>query len=65
MSWIKKMSRKYVDTYDQFVGAKVCLPDERGRKMMSRFTKRVKYKEDKPGGVKHPTFFAYHSLYEV
>ena len=35
-------SEKAVYTYDQFVGAEVCLPDEQGRKMMARFTNCVK-----------------------
>ena len=32
-----------VDAYYQFVGDELCLPDERGRKMMARVTKHVKY----------------------
>ena len=35
-------AKKVVDTYDKFVDAEVCLPDERGRKMMSRVTQSVK-----------------------
>ena len=35
-------SEKAVDTYDQFVGTDVGLPDEQGIKIMTRFTKRVK-----------------------
>ena len=35
-------AKNVVDTYDQFVEAEVCLPDERGRKMMSGFTQSVK-----------------------
>ena len=35
-------SEKAVDTYDQFLGADVCIPNECGRKMMARVTKRVK-----------------------
>ena len=35
-------SENSVETYDQFVGAQLCLPDEQERKMMARFTKRVK-----------------------
>ena len=34
--------KKAVDTYDQFVGTEVCLPDEQGRKMMTIVNKRVK-----------------------
>ena len=37
-------SEKDVDTYDQFVGAEVCIPDKLGRKMIVRVTKRVKDK---------------------
>ena len=39
----QRNSEKAVDTYDQFVEDQVCLTDERGRKMMARVTKRVKY----------------------
>ena len=56
---------KTVDTYDQFIGAEVCLPDEWGRKMMARVTKRVKYNEVNPRGIEHSKLFADHSLYEV
>ena len=55
----------YVDTYDQFVGAEVCLPDKLGRKIMAWVTKLVKDNKGNPIGIEHPTFFAYHSLYEV
>ena len=47
------------DTYDQFIGAEVCTPDEKGRKFMARVTKRLKYNEV------NLLFFVYHSLYEV
>ena len=30
-------SEKDVDTYDQFVGTEVYLPDEQGRKIIARF----------------------------
>ena len=53
-------SKKAVDTYDQFVDAEVCLPDERGRKMADRVTKRVKNNEGSPRGIEHPTLFADH-----
>ena len=58
-------SEKAVDNYDPFVGAEVCLLDERWRKMISRVTKRVKYNKGKPRGIEHPIFFADQSLYEV
>ena len=58
-------SEKAVDTYDQFVGAEVCLPYELGRTIMVVFTKRVKYNKIDPRGIEHPTFFEDHSLYEV
>ena len=56
---------KSVDTYDQFVGAEVCLPDEQGRKMMAIVTNRVKENEGNPRGIEHPTLFSDHSLYKV
>ena len=60
-----KNAEKDVDTYDDFVSAKVCLPDERGRKVTARFTKRVKDNEGNPRGTEHPILFADHSLYKV
>ena len=33
--------------------------------MMVRVTNRVKDNRGNPGGIGHPTLFAYHSLYEV
>ena len=56
---------KAVDTYDQFVSAELCLPDERGIKIMARATNRVKYNKVNRRGIEHPTFFADHSLYGV
>ena len=41
-------SEHAVDIYDQFVGAKVYLPDEQRRKMMARVTKRVKDNKGNP-----------------
>ena len=41
-------SEKDVDTYAQFVGDEVCLPDEQDRKLMDRVTKRVKENEGNP-----------------
>ena len=32
---------------------------------MDIFAKRVKYNENNPRGIEHPTFFVDHSLYEV
>ena len=58
-------NEKSVDAYDQFVGAKVFLPDERGRKMMARVTNRVKYNNGNPRGIEQPILFADHPLYEV
>ena len=37
-------SEKFVETYDQFVGTEVCIPDKLGRKMIVRVTKSVKEK---------------------
>ena len=51
-------AEKAVDKYDQFVGAEVCLPDERGRKNMARFTKHVKYNEGNPRGSEHSEFYS-------
>ena len=34
-------SEKALDTYDEFVGAKVCLLDQQCRKMTARVTNRV------------------------
>ena len=58
-------SEKAVDIYDQFVGAEVYLPDELGRKMISRVTHRAKDNKGNPRGIGHPELFSYHSLYEV
>ena len=58
-------SENSFDTYDQFFGAEVCIPDERGRIIMARVTKRVKYNRGNPRGIEHPTLFADHLLYEV
>ena len=40
-----------VDTYYQFVGAEVCLPDEREIEMTARFTKSVKDNKGNPRGI--------------
>ena len=56
---------KSIDTYNQCFSAEVCLPDERWRKIMTRVTNRVKVNDGKSRGIEHPTFFAYHSLFEV
>ena len=61
----KENSEKDVDTYDQFFGAGVCLPDEQGIKMMARVTKRVNYDKGNPRGIENTNFFAYHPLYKV
>ena len=50
-------NEKSVDAYDQFVGAEVFLPDERGRKMMARVTNRMKYNKGDPRGIEQPVFF--------
>ena len=47
-----------VENYDQFVGAEVCLPDERGRQIMARVTKNVKDKDGNPRDIEHPSLFA-------
>ena len=44
-------AEKSVDTYDQFLGSEACLPDELGRKMMDRVTKRVKDNKGDPRGI--------------
>ena len=49
---------KAVDTYDQFVGTEVCIPDELGRKTTSRVTKCVKENEGNPRWSEHPTLYA-------
>ena len=56
---------KAVYTYNHFVGAEVYLPGERGRKMISRVTKRVRDNNGNPRGIEQPELFADHSLYEV
>ena len=56
-------SEKAVDTYDQFVGSEVFLLDGRGRKMMSRVTKREKDDYGISWGIENPVLFADHSLY--
>ena len=56
---------KAVDTYGQFVGDEVCLPDELGSTMMDRFTNHVKHNKDKPKEIQHPILFADNSLYQV
>ena len=61
----KENAEKAVDAYDNFVGAEVCLPDARGRKMISRVTTSVKNNEGNPRGIEHPTLFVYHSLYDI
>ena len=50
-------SEKAVDNYDQFVGYKVCILGERGRKMMARVTNRMKYNKGNPRGIEQPVFF--------
>ena len=60
-----KKSEKAVDTYDQFVGAEVCLLDEQGRNIMSRFAKSVNGNEGNPIGIENYTLYAYQSSYEV
>ena len=52
-----------VDTYDQFFGAEVCLPDEQWRKIMAKITKSVKDNEGNPRGLEHTKFFLSHSIY--
>ena len=42
---------KAIDTYDQFIGAEVCLPDEREIEMTARFTKSVKDNKGNPRGI--------------
>ena len=61
----QEISENSVDTYDQFVRAEVCIPDERGGNIMARVTKRVKDNEGNPRGIEHLTLFTDHSLYEV
>ena len=56
-------SEKDVDTYDEFFGPEICLPDKRGRKIMSRVTKRVKENKGNTIGIEHLTLFVDNSLY--
>ena len=58
-------SEKAVYTYDQCFDAEACLPEERGRKIMTRVTNRVKENKDNPIGSKHSTLCSDNSLYEV
>ena len=51
-------AEKDIYNYYQFVGAEVCLPDERGRKMMARVTNSVNYNKGNPTGIEYPTLFA-------
>ena len=51
---------KSVNTYDQFVGAELCIPDEIRRKRMARVTKSVKDNEANDLGIEPPKFFDYH-----
>ena len=56
----KENSDKDFDSYDQFVGAEVCLPDKGGRKTTAIVTKHVKDNKSKPRRIGHPTLFEYH-----
>ena len=56
----QNINENLVDTYGQFVGTEVCLPDERGRKMMDRVTKRMKKNEGNPRESELPTLFTDH-----
>lgn len=53
------------DTYDTFLGAEVCLPDDKGNKLMARVTKRIKDDNGEPIGTQTSNPLTNHSLYEV
>ena len=58
-------SEKALDTYDEFVGAKVCLLDQQCRKMTARVTNRVNYNKGNTRGSEQPAFYTDQKLYEV
>ena len=58
-------SENSVDSYDQFLGAEVCLLDEEWTKIMTILINSVKYNNGNSRGIEHSTSFADHSLYEV
>ena len=57
--------RKQADTYDQFIGAEVALPDTTGRTAMARVMKRVKDNDGNAIGVQTDNILTNTSLYEV
>ena len=54
----KKNTEKAVNTYDKFVSAEVCFPDNWGRKMMYIVTKRVKDNNGNSRRIEHTYLFA-------
>ena len=57
--------RKQADTYDQFIGAEVALPDTTGKAAMARVMKRVKDNDENAIGVQPNNMLTNTSLYEV
>ena len=57
--------RKQADTYDQFLGAEVALPDSTGRTAMARVMKRVKDNDGVGVGVATTNPLTNTALYEV
>ena len=57
--------RKQADTYDQFLGAEVAIPDETGRSAMARVMKRVKDNDGNGVGVATANPLTNTALYEV
>ena len=53
---MNRLSEIDVETYDKFIGAKVCLSDELGRKMMAIVTKHMKDNEGNPRDIYPPHF---------
>ncbi len=58
-------ARKLADTYDQFLGAEVAIPDQKGSKTMARVTKRVRDNDGNPRGTHTNNPLTNTSLYEV
>ena len=54
-----------VNTYDSYVGAEVCIPDEKGQKLMARVSKRMKDSDGVAVGQHHENPFMDTSVYEV
>ena len=57
--------RKKADTYDQFLGAEVSIPDSSGMTTLARVMKRVKDNDRNCVGTVNPNPLTNTSLYEV